>query len=246
MTGTGTSAIICAHDAFGVESGRTKAICDKLAAALGVIVVVPSFFEGGAPPGAASVERMAPGDTAAREAWYTLPWRILLTLISLPRFIGGIRAANWERVRPLLMDHVAPFVRSRGATKLGLLGFCWGGWFTTHASAEPGPAFACAATAHPSLQLCRLYGDDFEALIDGVACPQLFLTSAQEASNVRPGGRAQEVLSSKPFGSACQFVHFKDMKHGWVNRGASDDPAVERDYAQAMDLITRFFRAHLV
>ena len=244
-TGSGVCCIVVGHDIFGTNSGRTKSIADELARRLGVQVAIPSFFEGGVVGGAAANEAvlrvLEPPPT---ERWYTAPGRLLDALWHARAFLGGFRAANWPTVRPLLLDKVLPGLRARGAQRFGLLGYCWGGWLALHASAEP--EFVCAASCHPAVNACALYGEKEQDLYDGVRCVQLHLVSAEdEDKSIQPGAAAQTTWLAKPFGADCRIEAFA-QKHGWVNRGSLDDPSLKRDYEACVELLYAFFAKHLV
>jgi dienelactone hydrolase len=244
-TGSGTCCIVVGHDAFGVSSGRTKHIADVLARRLGCQVAIPTFFESGVAGGEVANEAARRFlDPSPTERWYTAPGRFLGLVWNLRAFLGGFKAANWRAVRPLLLDKVLPGLRARGAQRFGLLGFCWGGWFALHASAEPD--FACTASCHPAVNACAIYSEKEQDVFDGVRCVQMHLVSARdEPKSIQPGGAAQSTWQAQPFGAGCHIEAFA-QKHGWVNRGSLDDLALKRDYDRSIELLCEFYTKHLV
>jgi len=244
MVGQGRRAIVVGHDAFGVDSGRTKQISDELADALGVIVAVPSFWASGSAGGFGRDEADVMAPTGSRPTLLRRVYASLRAVARLPCFVRELRAINWEVVGPMVHDHLLPMLREHGAERVGLMGFCWGGWLVLHASGSS--EFCCGATLHPSQdKVCRLQGEDLRGLCEQVQCPQIILTAGNDSPKLMEHGIAHEVFRGKPFGSECTFQTFGEMKHGWVNRASLEDPAVHRDYTAAMDLVTQFFRKHL-
>ena len=69
---------------------------------------------------------------------------------------------------------------------------------------------------------------------------QLFLPSAQDHKNVRPGGIGETVL-----GSRLKIVEFPDMKHGWTTRGDISGEEVKRDVGKAIKRAVEHFETHL-
>jgi len=245
VVGQGSAAIIVAHDIFGVRSGRTRQICDDLADALGVIVVAPYFFNGdgcgGLVSGPAVENFMSPLPGSVQRSF--LP-RFFQALWHLPTWYREFKSTTWEAIAPKLYDNIVPKVKSRGAKKIGLLGYCWGGWFNCHASSSP--EFACAVGFHPSpVRVAKNLGDDWKKALDEIACPQMMLNAKEDDAETKPGGIFEEVLSKKPFGAENVITTFDDMRHGWMNRGLLSDPLVARDYEKGMTMAKTFFKKHL-
>ena len=78
----------------------------------------------------------------------------------------------------------AEWLRARGATRVGAVGFCWGAWAFAHASAA-GVPLACGVGAHPSFKNesnCG-FGTD-EDLAARVRMPVLLLSAGDDPPNV--------------------------------------------------------------
>lgn len=245
VVGDGQGAILVGHDAFGVDSGRTKQICDELASSLGVLVVVPAFFTAGAAAGLCAEYSEAISPTVPRPAWWRLLGNYMGCAWNMPAFLRDLRAHRWEAVGPQVQDKVLPAMRRRGVAKVALLGFCWGGWLVLHASASND--FCCGATAHPSqAEVCSLLGEDIHGLCEQVQCPQMILSASNDHAKTKEGGIAHNAYSAKSFGQDCVFETFLDMKHGWVNRACLDDENVARDFQNALEMLKAFYRKHLL
>ena len=239
------SAIIVAHDVFGVQSGRTREICDEIAERLGILVVAPDWWKNGGCGGAAVTGAMegALWPAAPASRWASALRYLRGLLASLP-WVYALWQRGWEGCRADLMDVVCPRVREMGAARLGLLGFCWGGWFVTRASAEV--AFACGASCHPSVSaLCLLHWEALGGVYDAVRCPQLLLSAGNDAADTKEGGLAQQTYRGKAFGDACAYVEYADMAHGWVNRGDTGDAALRAASRDARDRLVAFYDAHI-
>lgn len=172
------------YDIFGFDSGRTRLICDQVAAA-GYTVALPDLFRG---------EKASLG-----------PQGIVWPGGSMNAWLGKYPPAT--TVLPDIFDKVIPFLKGKhGATKVGLLGFCYGAFVCFAASANSG--ISCCATAHPSLGLvgsvalmclrlslgltpkrplpqAELYGGSVTELVSSVKCPQLVLPASNDADIVK-------------------------------------------------------------
>lgn len=248
VVGSGSKGILVGHDAFGLRSGRTKQICDELAASLGVLVVAPNLWSVGDTVGGPSGEVLSNIlDRVQKKQvrWWQWPGLILRALWHFPSVKRSIQAHTWGVVGPRVNDKVLPLMRSKGAAEFACVGFCWGGWLATKAAALPD--FRCCVTFHPSQsQICKLLGEDFRAECEQVRCPQMILAAKDDKDDVKEGGLAQQVFQTKLFGAHCVFKTFGEMQHGWVARGDLGDAKIARDYAEAMGLAKEFLRSQLL
>jgi len=228
------AAVVVAHDAFGMLSGRTLQYADEMQALLGgeCVVVVPDFFGN---VGAAL------GDND-RDALYRIFFKRLLSgayeRITLP----------WEKTEAKLNDVVAFLRRKETEGGLGLpadaplacIGFCWGGWFCARAAKAPSP-FVCATSAHPSVQLQHLQrsGPTLKQVIDDVSIPMLLCPSRSESSSLQPDGWISKAL---PAGSIV--VPYPRETHGFANRGDVRVPAIGEDVLDVQKRMAEFIRAN--
>ena len=98
----GGRAVIVSYDIYGFDSGRIRAVCDEIADA-GYLVVLPDFFRGDA----WSQER-AEREPDAKAGW--------IKSMSDPTAVSDD-----------LSKRALPYLASRGATVVGVVGFCFGG-----------------------------------------------------------------------------------------------------------------------
>lgn len=245
VVGAGSSAVVVAHDVFGLRSGRTRKFCDDLAESLGVLVVVPEFWNECTCGGEASNSIDCFIADPKSKTWGRWLKEVGSAIWNTPRFLSDLRAHNWEVCGPKLQDRILPMLREKGVQKLGCLGFCWGGWFVMHACAIP--EFRCGVTLHPSqAQVCKVVGEDFRQVCESVQCPQLVLSANDDGKETKEGGLANQVWQTKSFGTECVFKTFADMRHGWANRGDLRDEKIARDFAETVTRVEGFFRKHLL
>ncbi|GBG29491.1 Carboxymethylenebutenolidase-like [Hondaea fermentalgiana] len=211
--------LIFLPDIFGVDSGRTKVICDTFAAQ-GYTVVLPDVQKYGGIP--------SPD---------TFSWKVM-ALPSLSSFM-------WNNSRsvfmPRLQQAVLPFVRNEfGATDIALLCFCWGCYPMTCLLEQQESDIRCAVGFHPSLLVSRFYWENRQKQLAAVQVPMLFLSGKNDPSDVMPNGLADKAMQKKPFAKDCKFKLYKDMVHGWVNRGDLEQPDIATAYKASLDDATEF------
>ena len=179
---TNVNTIVVAHDIFGPTSGRLVEICDEIARDLDVRVVMPDFFHGKpfldqktyAVPVPPNDNFVAKCSTLCR----------LCCLCGICRLCCSLccdrRRMYWDRVafdfEEIVLDRLG------GKTSVGVLGFCWGGWFAFRASSHP--SISCAVTCHPSLDVCRFTGEDMETVCDMIQCPQLVRRNSKYSRSI--------------------------------------------------------------
>ena len=252
-TGTNrpTRAVIVGHDVCGWDSGRTRLIADRLARALGAVVVLPDFFHGA--PWDARNDSLAEGATW-RRAWNAT--KLIAWMKATATNWTGSVGPDTARVAAWLADTHGIGIGADARGSIGLVGFCWGGWWMLHAAALLGERAACCVGFHPSPSAELLRGDApwaraREALVAraarGGATAILLCPAGNDPSDVQPGGLADRVLrrttARTPYPHAVRA--FPAQHHGWVNRGDLACPAVARDAEAALALGTAFLRCHL-
>ena len=203
------------HDVFGVDSGRTKAICDQFAQA-GYVVLMPNAFRRGAFADA-NVQGVA-------------------KICVAPRMIAFLRRYTWDVVGPLYEDVAIPYLRTKGVDTVGLVGFCWGAYPVTRLLATTNDLFKAGLCFHPSLQVFTAIAEfGLKARLSQCHVPLAYLSARSDPGDVKPGGFADRVArENNPLYSKCLFKKYPDMIHGWVNRGDLGDATVERDVEDAL------------
>ena len=252
--------MIVAHDIFGPNSGRLIEICDQMAIDLAkgnirLTVCLPDFFRGRPFFDESIPSPPPPGEQNTCFNWATFLCKMccLCKFCSiLCSFFCDSERMRWDpAVSEDFEDIVLETIRNRSkrretTPRVGILGFCWGGWFAFHASANP--LVACAASCHPSLDVCKLVGEDPKtAVCDRIQCPQLVLAAGNDKPNVKKGGLLEKSLASKPaVARASSFHTFPSMIHGWVNRGDLEHAPTAAAIKDVFRLVRRFFTTHLL
>jgi len=261
--------VIVGHDIFGPMSGRLSEICDELARDLNIRVVMPDFFHGkpfldqntyGAP--------LPPNDTFFAKCGMFCRLCCMCGICKLCcSLCCDRRRMYWDRVAFDFEDIILRNIQG----PVGVMGFCWGGWFTfravsvlslsfyylslslfhahlpTHIHTKSShPSVTCGVTCHPSLDVCRFTGEKMEDVCDLIRCPQLVLAAGDDRPNVKLGGILDVSLSkNQVLRKQCDFHEYKAMRHGWVNRGDLKDPATLSAVSDALRRTKAFFRLHL-
>lgn len=220
--------VLIAPDIFGWSSGRTRSIADHLAQTHNAYVVIPKFlsppFEGG-----------TDGDgLPANFDWATRmgdvrPW---------------MQGLSWEAsLRAVAMATLGHMIAA-GVEKIGLLGFCWGGWVCAKllADSDMPEQVVCAISPHPSvLRAEEQRGGDGLDLASKARRPFLLMPAGND-EGYRPGDVFFEALKTAQPGS--EVADFPEMKHGWVPRGELEDPAVKRDAELAITIVSKYLALH--
>lgn len=220
--------LIIVPDIFGWDSGRTRRIADMLGASLDAYVVVPKLLSSPAFEGGTDGDALPPT--------YDLGTR--------KEYVEWLKAFDWEtKIKPntdKVMDHLV----SKGCTKIGGMGFCWGGWCLSHIAAER-PELLVGVIPHPSITLeAGLHGGVVADLIQKVKIPMLLLPAGNDPDTYLPGGEILTILTAN--NAASSSVPFPDMTHGFVSRGDVSVEAVRRDVHKAFSLAEAFLKAHLL
>lgn len=230
---TGT-AVVVVHDVYGLApGGRVRSLCDALAAS-GFLVLLPDLFGGGDNIGAhGGVAGLRAGSEEA---------------------IGWMKSHAWGDVRHKLdacygwlMAEGVPGQDSRlrpphNVNRIGMVGFCWGGWVAAKASGTG--RVACAVHAHPSWKIsASLFDEPVESMAARIRVPTLLLPAADDADGYRDGSYARIVRQNG--GVPVKAVEFPSMRHGFMTRGPADDPAVMAEVQRAMREAASFLREHL-
>jgi dienelactone hydrolase len=135
-----TSTIIYITDSFGLNLINTKLLADRFAAETGFTVLVPDVIPGGGAP----LTLLDAGDRLSKP----VPWfDILGQLRRISAWMAvawlGSRFLLWAAPKKAYPKNILPFVQAVRAelppeSKLGVVGFCWGGWASTNLCKEPG------------------------------------------------------------------------------------------------------------
>ena len=142
------SAIIVIPDVWGWDSGRTRNIADLLAEIVDYVVVpklLEPSFEGG------TVGDGLPPDfdmSARRDEFYA--------------WLGYFK---YDDVVKQKLDPIFAHMNEVNISRVGMLGFCWGGYVIAHCACDHSYNIVCAASPHPSIKAEEgLYGGNLADL----------------------------------------------------------------------------------
>ena len=202
---TAKIGIVMNYDIFGLDLAANRSSADRLAESTGYVVVMGDYFRGNA----WKVENFPPPDGSAFMTWVT-------------SFSDEQLAADLEALRKFLAEE-------RGVSKIGVIGFCWGG--KTSVMASKTGQFHAAASMHGA----------FIKDEDGpeIKCPILMIDAGSDPDR----SKIAEVVKANPeIGPKSDFVRYNDMEHGWVNRGDKSVPRIKECMDEAFEKAKSFFR----
>lgn len=228
--GSGPSKVVVLPDIFGWRSGRTRQFCDELAEE-GLHAILPNLFHD---DGGDHTKPLAAGFSGMGYLFkhaMNYPWELAKG--------GKFYDFSQRRVRDDLCK-ILPILTADGA-KVGVLGFCFGGWLTVKACSLEG--IDCGVALHPSMIMEGWHGRSEERAYKDVRVPLMCLASKDEGEGLKPDGLLHRTLQEK--GLDCEVLEFKEMGHGWAIRGDLAEPAVARDVQKAIDSSVSFLRKHL-
>jgi len=220
------SAVIVCHDVFGPNKGKHHQFADAIANG-GHYVVMPDFFQGG------SIEPYYASNT-------------------VPQGLEWLKQFNWKHCSGIL-EKVHEHLREKGIERIGSVGFCWGAWVVAKLCQKK-EFCQSGVWAHPSCCVAKeLYeGETEQELADAVRAPTLILPSKQEPEFYK-NGELVGIMEKNSI--AAEAIHFSDMRHGWVTRGAgwlgeyyqSDTTEVNAiiGVQRAVNLTLGFYAKHL-
>lgn len=137
-TSTSKSTILFCCDAFGLNLVNNKLLADQYAAATGFRVLVPDQIPGGG----IDLSVLNIMDTLSdKVVWYDI-WGQLRRLkavgLAVYYFLPFMIRANPPKATPAVLDYARKVKADLPpGAKLGICGFCWGGYQSTALSAEP-------------------------------------------------------------------------------------------------------------
>lgn len=147
----------------------------------------------------------------------------------------------WETCIRKDTETVLAWLREKGCTSVGAIGFCWGVWAFCKASAE-GLPFKAGVGPHPSIHVENsVFSGSEMGMIEKVQMPVLLLPAGNDLPTYKPGGKVATALEKK--GGACHL--YPEMRHGYAARGNLTLPAVKRDFDDCMERMIEHFIRHL-
>jgi dienelactone hydrolase len=211
-------AVVLLADVWGIHTGLHKLLADHIHKATGFTVVLPDLFHGDPPFTPDRPFEEQKGDGFAK----------LFAKYLFPQVSGDLLGVVFPRLREVL-----------GAVRIGVLGFCYGGYLTARLL-ESGEVHA-GASAHSAVwALSQGTKEDAVELFRRSKCPVMMLNAGNDPAEQGPGGVLQQALPLQHFVSSV-FEEFPDMVHGWTVRGEAT-PETLRDRERAVGLLVGFFQ----
>jgi len=209
-----TKGILSIYDVHGFSGGRVKSVCDAMASAGFHVIMVDVY---GDEKGVNDLGGFGAEDATAM-----------------------LKENNWAKLEPEL-DLAIAFLKDKGVTTIGSVGYCWGGWVVAHLATTG--KIQAGASCHPSIRVGpMIYDETEEEICSAIQCPIILCPAGNDPPNVKEGGELVQLIAAN---HACKSVEFPDMQHGWVIRGDTSDAAVARDVTAAVNEVTAFFDEHL-
>ncbi|KAI7871690.1 Alpha/Beta hydrolase protein [Spinellus fusiger] len=198
--------IVVFSDFFGLTD-NAKQFCDVFSKYSGYNVIMPDFFNG---------------------KYWTLE-----SMKDVPKVIEwGMNKGTYKSTKPDI-ETTVEYLKSQGATVVGLIGFDWGGMLAVKATADFS-IFGAASLVHPS------FVDVKDA--EKAGAPILALPSHDDDVMTE----YMEVLSKRPFGDKCEHHRFRDMHHGFAcGRGDWTNELNVKRVVEVIKMTREFFEKNL-
>lgn len=236
-------------DIFGLGLPNNKLIADAFAKSGDYLVYLPDFFEGD-PVGLKVADLLIP----TSEADVSTFRKYTGMLASAPSFIMWMTRHKQGPTEKICNDFLAKLKRATPVgTKVGMVGFCWGGRYAIRAGLEQNmislseggpkvPLVDAVVALHPSNLVLP---DDVEKLVVPVTYGWGQEDTAVSIETKAKVEAAHAGVGQKG-GKVPEMVHqvYTPGRHGFAVRGNPDDPAerkcLEDSVTQVLDWFKRF------
>ncbi|SNX84240.1 related to AIM2 - cytoplasmic protein involved in mitochondrial function or organization [Melanopsichium pennsylvanicum] len=227
-----SKAIIYFYDAFGLKLDNNKIIPDKLADATGLTVYVPDIFNGGGVPESA----LASAPSTAEEMKSASFMSKLKTGAAMAK-AGPFFAKNLPAFKiPTLKKWIEQLKESKGYSKLGGTGFCYGGKLV----------IALNATGHINVSVAN--HPSMVTKGDVASIKNAILFNCAEEDPMFAEAYAKQVekeWSEKGDKPPHKFVYYPNTVHGFAARPNLGDKLVKEAFEKAFVNSVDFWKAHL-
>lgn len=255
------STVIFYCDAFGLNLVNNKLLADRYAAETGCQVLAPDMF----PSGAASVGTMTAMNNLLRPVPSTLsylnPLMYMGKAYALVRAVGAMAPFLYFNNPAKAFPACLRYAREVRAAmppdgKLGVAGFCWGGYQVTKLACEPasegggagGKALIDAVfTAHPSALKAP---DDMVAAVETFKVPYSCAVAEFDFMFDKKVSEETEAAIREKLGAGVgtyEFTVWEGCHHGFSVRASHDegsdgDKGYEGAAKQAVDWFNKYLK----
>jgi len=212
--GESKSAVVYITDAFGHTFDNNRILADSIAEHAGVVVVMPDVFEG---------------------------QPLSHDVMSLPQekrmaAFGPFMARNGNDVRvPLVRNFIQELREKHGFTKIGTVGYCFGGRISTLMAANE--QTVANVICHPATL-------NIPQEIEAIKNPTLWICAETDQTFPVPAQKQTEEILQKR-GIPTVFKFYPGTVHGFAVRGDESEPQVFKAKVDALEQTVNFFRKHL-
>lgn len=251
------NTIIFYCDAFGLNLVNNKLLADRYATETGSRVLAPDVF----PSGAASVETLKAANNLLRPVpsmlGYLNPFMYMGKAYALVRVVGGMAPFVYSNEPSRAFPNCLRYAREVRASmpsdgKLGVAGFCWGGYQVTKLACEPvkeggDKALVDAVfTAHPSALKAPA---DFVAAIETLKVPYSCAAAEFDFMFDKKVAKSVETALQKKPESAIgpyEIVVWEGCHHGFSVRASYDEGSIaDKGYHGAEKQAVEWFNKYL-
>lgn len=162
------------------------------------------------------------------------------TAAGKPDVMGWIMTHPFDKNISKDIDACIKFLKDKGCTSIGSVGFCWGVWANCKAASNGAP-FKAIVGPHPSTRIEGGFGGDEQAMMEKIQIPALLMPAGNDPDTLKEGGAIANAMAKK----GGKSITFPDMTHGWCARGDLNDTKVARDVEAAMKHMVEFFKENL-
>lgn len=251
---TSQSTIIFFCDIFGLNLINSKLLCDHYAAATGLRVIAPDIIPGRPAPVSvmAHMENLLSKSVAWWDLWGQLK-RIATVLRILSVFLPMMITSMPAKGYPIALGF-ARAVRAdmpRGA-RLGVAGFCWGGYISTNlcgeAAVEGGEERLVDAQfcGHPSaLKTPGMVVDALKAFHTPYSMAIGDRDFAYSEKKVMETETKLREVVGKPEENDYEIKIYKGCRHGFAVRAAPGDKVEMQAMEEAREQAVNWFKKYL-
>lgn len=150
----------------------------------------------------------------------------------------AIRKWGMANAKPRRRDEIFAIARELKSkyTKVGAVGYCWGGWGSFQLGDKNDPIVDAISVAHPSMLTTEE--------IDAIGVPVQVLVGSKDVVFVEQ--LREHTLQSLPkSGVAFSYQLFPGQEHGFASRGNPKKPGERKSMARATDATVTWFKSFL-